>query len=113
MPKSKIEVNNIEVEILALDVLQDFMPKAVKKVQSKAPIDTGEYKKDITFKIEKDNTPNGIVYNKDKGWLSHMLEFGTSNMSPKPHYRPAFSQLEKEYINEMKSVNFKVDSSSK
>lgn len=50
----------------------------LKDVRANSPVDTGEYKKGWTRKKEASTTHGTkyTIYNKNKGWLAHLLEFG-------------------------------------
>lgn len=74
---------------------------ALKSVRNGSPKKTGAYRKGWTLKTERqiinDDVASVTVYNKDKGYLTHLLENGHQKTGKKsgerveaiPHIRPA------------------------
>lgn len=71
---------------------------ALKSVRNGSPKKTGAYRKGWTLKTERqiinDDVASVTVYNKDKGYLTHLLEnghqkAGGGRVAAIPHIRPA------------------------
>lgn len=71
---------------------------ALKSVRNGSPKKTGAYRKGWTLKTERqiinDNVASVTVYNKDRGYLTHLLENGHQKadggrVAAIPHIRPA------------------------
>lgn len=77
----------------------------VKAAKAKAPVDTGLLRDSIAVKQAKQKT--GAVHyqvgvyqkiGKKRPFYAHMIEFGTSKMSPKPFMRPAWEETKAEVL---------------
>lgn len=92
------------------------------EARSRAPVDTGEMRKDIQIKRERESTAYRAVYsvfvrtgkksriggrarNVDKdSYYWRFVEFGTSKMAAKPFMRPAFEAKKEAAAAAMKST---------
>lgn len=83
-------------------------------IQDLAPVDTGEYKRSIVISSVNNNTESmnvliGSNMKVGKYLLAELLEFGTREMKPQPHYRPALDNASDDaevFINKVKeSIN--------
>lgn len=89
-----------------------FMRKVTKQVaadaKAMAPIDTGEYRKSIKYTMAK-NGLFGWAYADKKGdtkrgYLGHLLEYGTVKNKAIPHFLPALDKAKAEFEPGLKSV---------
>lgn len=89
-----------------------FMRRVVKQVsddaKAMAPVDTGEYRKSIKYTMAK-NGLFGWAYagkkgDSKRGYLGHLLEFGTVKMAAIPHFFPALNKAKAEFEPGLKSV---------
>lgn len=70
----------------------------VKAISAGSPKDTGEYKSGWTRKkLTSGGEIRYIIYNRKKGSIAHLLEFGHAKVgggrvSGKPHIRPPYDQ---------------------
>lgn len=124
----KVNLNELDLEKELNDILLDFNKElrtqlneatkeitsdSVKKVRERSPKRTGKYAKGwtkttstkqdavkgITFK-----TTDGIIYNKNKPQLTHLLEKGYTSrtgqrVSGKPHIEPTEIEAQEELYN--------------
>jgi HK97 gp10 family phage protein len=89
-------------------VLRDSVKQVAKEARANAPKDTGEYKKSIKFKVSR----SGLIAwayagrkgeNSKRGYLGHLLEFGTANgQKAQPHFGPALNKAKATFGNELK-----------
>lgn len=93
-----------------------FMRRVVKQVsdnaRAAAPVDSGEYRKSIKWTMAK-NGLYGWAYagkkgdskrNSKRGYLGHLLEFGTVKMAAIPHFFPALNKAKTEFEPGLKAV---------
>jgi len=89
-----------------------FMRRVVKQVsddaKAMAPVDTGEYRKSIKWTMAK-NGLYGWAYagkkgDSKRGYLGHLLEFGTVKMAAIPHFLPALDKAKTEFEPGLKAV---------
>lgn len=89
-----------------------FMRKVVKQVsdnaKAAAPVDSGEYRKSIKWTMAK-NGLYGWAYagkkgESKRGYLGHLLEFGTVKMAAIPHFLPALDKAKTEFEPGLKAV---------
>lgn len=81
---------------------------ALKSVKDKSPKKTGAYRKGWKIKTEKqtlnDDVASVTVYNKDRGYLTHLLEnghqkAGGGRVAAIPHIKPAEEEA-RQYLEE-------------
>lgn len=90
--------------------------KAVRKItrqvaadaKAAAPVDSGEYRKSIKWTMAK-NGLYGWAYagkkgDTKRGYLGHLLEYGTFKNKAKPHFLPALDKAKKDFEPELKAV---------
>ena len=89
-----------------------FMRKVTKQVaadaKAMAPVDTGEYRKSIKWTMAK-NGLYGWAYagkkgDTKRGYLGHLLEYGTFKNKARPHFLPALDKAKKDFEPELKAV---------
>lgn len=89
-----------------------FMRKVTKQVaadaKAMAPVDTGEYRKSIKWTMAK-NGLYGWAYagkkgDTKRGYLGHLLEYGTVKNKAIPHFLPALDKAKKDFEPELKAV---------
>lgn len=89
-----------------------FMRKVTKQVaadaKAMAPVDTGEYRKSIKYTMAK-NGLFGWAYadkkgDSKRGYLGHLLEFGTVKNKAIPHFLPALDKAKTEFEPGLKAV---------
>lgn len=89
-----------------------FMRRVVKQVsddaKAMAPVDTGEYRKSIKYTMAK-NGLFGWAYagkkgDTKRGYLGHLLEYGTVKNKAIPHFLPALDKAKKDFEPELKAV---------
>lgn len=104
-----ISINNLATEIvLAVKEYTEDVTEAIEKeldstskivlsdIQAGSPVKTGRYRKGWKRKKESEGgTIKYIIYNKDRPFLAHLLEFGHAKVnggrvSGKPHIRPSY-----------------------
>lgn len=73
-----------------------------------APRDTGEYRKSIKYTMAK-NGLFGWAYagkkgDTKRGYLGHLLEYGTVKNKAIPHFLPALDKAKKDFEPELKAV---------
>lgn len=73
----------------------------VQAAKSNAPVDTKNLKKSIGIVSRKTKSKTFVRFSvtprrggKNDGFYAHMIEFGTSKMSPQPFMRPALEEAE-------------------
>lgn len=88
-----------------------IVKKAVKRLKSISPKDTGEYAKGWTKKTEKKygETNSHVIYNKNKPQLTHLLEHGHAKrgggrVKGRPHIRPVEEQVIQEFSAEVERI---------
>ncbi len=90
--------------------------KAMRKItrqvaadaKAAAPRDTGEYRKSIKYTMAK-NGLFGWAYagkkgDTKRGYLGHLLEYGTVKTKATPHFLPALDKAKKDFEPELKAV---------
>lgn len=90
--------------------------KAMRKItrqvaadaKAAAPVDSGEYRKSIKYTMSK-NGLFGWAYagkkgDSKRGYLGHLLEFGTVKNKAIPHFLPALDKAKKDFEPELKAV---------
>lgn len=90
--------------------------KAMRKItrqvaadaKAAAPRDTGEYRKSIKYTMAK-NGLFGWAYagkkgDSKRGYIGHLLEFGTVKTKAVPHFLPALDKAKKDFEPELKAV---------
>lgn len=90
--------------------------KAMRKItrqvaadaKAAAPVDTGEYRKSIKYTMAK-NGLFGWAYagkkgDTKRGYLGHLLEYGTVKNKAIPHFLPALDKAKKDFEPELKAV---------
>lgn len=90
--------------------------KAVRKItrqvaadaKDAAPVDSGEYRKSIKWTMAK-NGLYGWAYagkkgDTKRGYLGHLLEYGTFKNKARPHFLPALDKAKKDFEPELKAV---------
>jgi HK97 gp10 family phage protein len=97
--------------------IQSTVKKNARKIQTRAkklvPINSGDTKKSIKYKLINDDMSATIGPRKPKGFKAHWIEFGTKTrtlkngrnvgrMKAQPFMRPAFEQIKPLYLNELK-----------
>lgn len=89
-----------------------FMRKITRQVaadaKDAAPVDSGEYRKSIKWTMAK-NGLYGWAYagkkgDTKRGYLGHLLEFGTVKMAAIPHFFPALNKAKTEFEPGLKAV---------
>ncbi|OMF70509.1 HK97 gp10 family phage protein [Paenibacillus glucanolyticus] len=81
-----------------------------KDISSNSPKDSGDYAKGWTRKkMSSGGTIRYVIYNKKKGSISHLLEFGHAKrsggrISGKPHIRPSYDQEVPNMENRIKAI---------
>ena len=89
-----------------------FMRKITRQVaadaKAAAPRNTGEYRKSIKYTMAK-NGLFGWAYagkkgDTKRGYLGHLLEFGTVKMAAIPHFFPALNKAKTEFEPGLKAV---------
>lgn len=85
--------------------------KTVKDVKANSPVKSGEYKSGWTRrKIKTDGKIGYIIYNKKRGPLVHLLEFGFTprnsrfRVAGRPHLRPAADKNIKEMLENIERI---------
>lgn len=79
----------------------------VKTLRQTSPKKTGRYAKGWTKKLSKPpEEPAAIVYNKDRGWLAHLLENGHAKagggrVEGRPHIRPAADAAQQQLMEDV------------
>jgi HK97 gp10 family phage protein len=91
--------------------LKDTMKEAVKEVaadaKANAPEDTGEYKRSITSRVSKTGLVGWALASRRKmsddksvsnrGYLGHLLEYGTVKTKAQPHFGPALDKVKAKF----------------
>lgn len=107
-----------DLTIAETDEIIDKTAKKVRKnIRQNAPEDTGTYSK--SWKTQKMKQArhkiSAVVYSKNRGQLSHLLEYGHDYVSPSgvrienvakdyPHITPAVDDGEKELMNQLRRI---------
>ena len=86
--------------------LKGVLKQAVKEVavdaKANAPSDTGAYKQSITFAVSK----SGLIAwayasrkgeGSKRGYLGHLLEYGTVKTAAQPHFGPALDKVKTDF----------------
>jgi HK97 gp10 family phage protein len=73
--------------------LAEVLPQIKQDAKSFAPYKTGKLKRSIKTKIDRIKLA-GSVYTEVR--YSHLVEFGTNIMAPRPYLRPAIDRNRKE-----------------
>ncbi len=88
----------------------------IKRLRETSPKKSGAYAKGWAKKEDKaPGTPSAIVYNRDRGWLTHLLENGHAKagggrVEAKPHIRPAAKAAEEEFVKDVEKMLREVSS---
>lgn len=112
--KGSIQAYAIDVAIDIDSILESTGENASSIASSKSPKGVrGQYAKGWTFKVETIRKRKICrVYNETDYQLTHLLEFGhragKSRTRPRPHIRPTFDEVAKQYVDDMKKVNLVV-----
>lgn len=83
----EVEIDTAEFKLDWEDIQDDYTETVAEKVAEDAPKDSGDYADGIgTTRLD---ARTRIVHNKGDSYrLGHVLEYGTANQRPQPHYRP-------------------------
>jgi len=73
--------------------ITSFTEKAHQRVQTKAPVDTGNHKGSIQWKPTGENSTQ--IYS-SSNYGAH-LEFGTVHQSAQPHFAPGITETVQEF----------------
>ena len=83
-------------------VLQEAIKEVTADAKANAPVDTGAYRQSIKFAVAK----SGLIawsYASRKGegvkrgYLGHLLEYGTVKTRAKPHFGPALDKVKADF----------------
>lgn len=106
----KVDFKPLEIELDFLDVLQTTGRESADLLEKDAPKNFGTYAKGFTYVLAGVGSQKKVyVYNdsKEKS-LSHILEFGSINMPPQPHYRTTYDKMETKFVENMKKTKIEI-----
>lgn len=98
MAVGNIEINELNISLEVDDMLSKMAKDLVEELKKTSPKNTGEYAEGWTSKrIGKFE----VVYNKNRGSLVHLKEYGHvvrrkkgyKRIAPQPHVYPAFQKI--------------------
>lgn len=97
-----------EVDAGCKKAMRKITKEVADDARDAAPVSTGEYKKSIRHKMAR-NGLYGWAYAGKKGktkrgYLGHLLEYGTIKMKARPHFLPALDKAKRKFEPELKSV---------
>lgn len=117
---SKVSINNVGTEIskilseygkTATEVIQESMDEVlndgVKELKNNSPKETGKYSKGWAKQKETSRTGVvGVIYNKDKPQITHLLEYGHANRNggrtkAQPHIESVNESVQDAYIDKI------------
>lgn len=85
-------------------IVKRVSAKCVRRLQQRSPKRTGRYAKSWTKQESKPPAqPSAIIYNREYGWLVHLLENGHAKagggrVEGVPHVGPAAEEAERELV---------------
>lgn len=111
--KVKVDKLSQEISFILEDYAEEVRPalqkaissvadRCLKRIRAESPRKTGAYAKGWTKKAVNSDAGTGyIIYNKDKPWLAHLLEFGHAKKDGGrtkgiPHISPAVKEAGEE-----------------
>lgn len=97
-----------EVDAGCKKTMRKITRQVAADAKAAAPRNTGEYRKSIKYTMAK-NGLFGWAYagkkgDSKRGYLGHLLEFGTVKMAAIPHFFPALNKAKAEFEPGLKSV---------
>jgi HK97 gp10 family phage protein len=75
-----------------------------KAIQARAPVDSGNLKKSIGAKYDKDQLGADVGPKRPLGSHAHLLEFGTVKMPAKPFITPAVEEQRNGYLEDIRDA---------
>lgn len=93
---------NQEIHSELKGVLHDAIKEVTADAKANAPADTGQYKKTIKFAVAK----SGLIAwsyagrkgeGGKRGYLGHLLEYGTVKTAAQPHFGPALDKVKSNF----------------
>ncbi|HNW09985.1 MAG TPA: HK97 gp10 family phage protein [Candidatus Rifleibacterium sp.] len=97
-----------EVDSGSKKAMRKLVRQVAADAKAAAPRDTGEYRKSIKYTMAK-NGLFGWAYagkkgDTKRGYLGHLLEYGTVKNRAIPHFLPALAKAKKDFESEIKAV---------
>jgi hypothetical protein len=95
-----------EIKEAVEDAKEEISKEAIARLRQTSPKDSHDYSKGWTRKKVGNDV---VIYNKNKGQLTHVLEHGHvkvggGRVSPKVHIRPAEEQANRDFVNKVEKA---------
>lgn len=89
-------------------VMRRLVKKVADNAKAAAPVDSGDYRRSIKYSMSK-NGLFGWAYagkkgDSKRGYLGHLLEYGTVKTRAIPHFLPALDKARAAFESEIKSA---------